>query len=117
MLAADRQAGIASACIEGMLASSAPTIAVMDADLQHDETILPRMLAEIEQGGADIAVGTRYGAGGSTGEWSESRKAMSRLGAIAGRAILRQTVSDPMTGFFMLKREVLDSTVRNLSGF
>ena len=46
--------GLASACIEGMLATAAPTIAVMDTDLQHDETVLQRMLAEIEQGGADL---------------------------------------------------------------
>ena len=108
--------GLSSACIEGMLATSAPTIAVMDADLQHDETILPRMLAEIEHGGADVVVATRYSAGGGTGDWNESRKAMSRLAAMASRAILRQPVSDPMTGFFMLKRKVLDSTVHDLSG-
>jgi dolichol-phosphate mannosyltransferase len=108
--------GLSSACIEGMLATSAPTIAVMDADLQHDETILPRMLAEIEQGGADVVVGTRYGAGGSTGDWSETRKTMSRLATIASRAILRQPISDPMSGFFMLTRKVLNATVYDLSG-
>ena len=107
--------GLASACIEGMLATSAPTIAVMDADLQHDETILPKMLAEMEQGGADLVIGTRYAAGGSTGDWNESRKAMSQLATAMSRTILRQPVSDPMSGFFMLKREVLDSTVHNLS--
>lgn len=108
--------GLSSACIEGMLATSAPTIAVMDADLQHDETILPMMLAEIEQRGANVVVGTRYGTGGSTGDWNESRKAMSRLATIASRVILRQPVSDPMSGFFMLNRKILDSTVHNLSG-
>lgn len=107
--------GLASACIEGMLATSAPTIAVMDADLQHDETVLPKMLVEIEQGGAELVIGTRYAAGGSTGEWNVSRKAMSQLATAMSRAILRQPVSDPMSGFFMLKREVLDSTVHNLS--
>jgi len=108
--------GLSSACIEGMLATSAPTIAVMDADLQHDETVLPRMLAEIEQGGADLVVGTRYSAGGSTGDWNKSRKAMSQLATMTSRAILKQPVSDPMSGFFMLQRKVLDSTVRGLSG-
>ncbi len=108
--------GLSSACIEGMMCTSAPTIAVIDADLQHDETILSRMLAEIEQGRADVVVGTRYGAGGSTGDWNKSRKAMSRLATTASRAILRQPVSDPMSGFFMLERKILDSTVRNLSG-
>jgi len=99
-----------------MLAASAPIIAVMDADLQHDETVLPRMLAEIEQGGADLVVGTRYSAGGSTGDWNKSRRAMSQLATLTSRAILKQPVSDPMSGFFMLQRKVLDSTVRGLSG-
>lgn len=107
--------GLSSACIEGMLAVSAPTIAVMDADLQHDETILPKMLAEIE-GGADVVIGTRYSAGGSTGDWNESRKTMSRLATAASRVILKQPVSDPMSGFFMLKRKTLDLTVHHLSG-
>lgn len=108
--------GLSSACIEGMLATSAATIAVMDADLQHDETILPRMIAEIDQAGADVVIGTRYAAGGGTGEWNESRKMMSQFATIASRAILRQSVSDPMSGFFMLQRKTLDSTVHNLSG-
>jgi len=109
--------GLSSACIEGMLATSAPIIAVMDADLQHDETVLPRMLAEIEQGGADVVIGTRYAPGGSTGVWDKSRKAMSQLATVTSRAILSQPVSDPMSGFFMLQRKVLDSTVLGLSGF
>ena len=108
--------GLSSACIEGMLAAAAPTIAVMDADLQHDETILSKMLIEVEQGGADIAIGTRYSEGGSTGEWNQFRKVMSRLATTASRLILKQPVSDPMSGFFMLRRRVLDSTVHNLSG-
>lgn len=108
--------GLASACIDGMLATSAPTIAVMDADLQHDETVLLKMLAEIEQGSADLVIGTRYADGGSTGNWNASRKSLSQLATVMSRAILRQSVSDPMSGFFMLKREVLDSTVHNLSG-
>lgn len=108
--------GLSSACIEGMLAAAAPTIAVMDADLQHDETILSKMLIEVEQGGADIAIGTRYSEGGSTGDWNESRWVMSRLATTASRLILKQPVSDPMSGFFMLRRKVLDSTVHSLSG-
>jgi dolichol-phosphate mannosyltransferase len=108
--------GLSSACIEGMLAASAPTIAVMDADLQHDEGLLPRMLDAIENGGADVVVGTRYAAGGGTGNWNGSRKLMSRAATRASRIVLRQRVSDPMSGFFMLRRDVLESRVRNLSG-
>jgi len=107
--------GLSSACIEGMLATAAPIIAVMDGDLQHDETALPKMLAEIEKG-ADMVIGSRYAPGGSTGDWDKSRQAISQLGTVTGRAILRQPVSDPMSGFFMLRRKLLDATVRDLSG-
>lgn len=107
--------GLSTACIEGMLAASASTVAVMDADLQHDEAILPKMLTEIE-GGADVVIGTRYSGGGSTGDWNESRKTMSQLATTASRVILKQPVSDPMSGFFMLQRKVLESTVHHLSG-
>jgi dolichol-phosphate mannosyltransferase len=108
--------GLSSACIEGMLTASAPVIAVMDADLQHDESILPEMLAQIEQNGADLVLGTRYAGSGSTDGWSQTRKKMSTWATVAGRAILTQPVSDPMSGFFMLRRDVLDASVRNLSG-
>ncbi len=107
--------GLASACIEGMLAASAPVIAVMDADLQHDETILPTMLRALEAG-ADLVVATRYGAGGGTGEWDPARKSMSMLATRIGTLLLKQPVSDPMSGFFMLRRHVLDASVHRLSG-
>jgi dolichol-phosphate mannosyltransferase len=113
--------GLSTACIEGMLASSAPVIAVMDADLQHDEQILPTMLAAIcaDAAGAqaaDLVVATRYGQGGGVGNWDESRQSLSRIATMVSRSIVRQAVSDPMSGFFMLHRRVLDETVRGLSG-
>lgn len=108
--------GLSSACIEGMLAAAAPVIAVMDADLQHDETVLPIMRAEIENNGKDLVIGTRYALGGAMGNLHPSRKTMSRVATAVGRAVLKMAVSDPMSGFFMFKRQVLDMTVRNLSG-
>lgn len=107
--------GLATACIEGMLGSSAPVIAVMDSDLQHDEMRLPDMLLAIENSGADMALATRYAAGGSTGNWDDTRRGMSRLATLLSETVLRQPVSDPMSGFFMLRRSVLDETVRSLS--
>jgi dolichol-phosphate mannosyltransferase len=107
--------GLSSACIEGMLAASAPTIAVMDADLQHDETRLPVMLHALEDQGADVVLATRYAAGGSTGAWDQTRAGMSRLATTVSSLVLKQPVSDPMSGFFMLRREVLDANVRRLS--
>lgn len=108
--------GLSSACIEGMLATSGLAIAVMDADLQHDETILPQMLSKIEDKGAELVIGTRYSAGGGTGNWSESRKKISLFATKISALVIKQDVSDPMSGFFMIQRKVLDKTVRNLSG-
>jgi dolichol-phosphate mannosyltransferase len=108
--------GLGSACIEGMLASAAPYVAVMDADLQHDERLLPTMLETLQRGDADVVIGSRYVAGGGIGAWDESRAAMSRMATRLGRMVLPAPVADPMSGFFMLRREVLEARVRGLSG-
>jgi dolichol-phosphate mannosyltransferase len=106
--------GLASAFIEGAQASFAPIIAAMDGDLQHDEAVLPRMLAAIRDG-ADIAIGSRYVPGGDIGEWNSTRAGMSDLATKLGQIVLRTKVADPMSGFFMLRRETFDAAVRNLS--
>jgi len=107
--------GLSSACIEGMLVASAPVVAVMDADLQHDETKLPLMLEAIEKDGADLVVGSRYTEGGSTAGWDATRAGMSRFATVLSHTVMRQRVSDPMSGFFMLRRGLIDETVRGLS--
>jgi dolichol-phosphate mannosyltransferase len=107
--------GLASACIEGMLASSAPYLAVMDADLQHDETLVPKLLETARQQQADLAVASRYMAGGSTGELAASRVRVSRM-ASALSATLCDGLTDPMSGFFIVRRTFLDRVVRNLYG-
>ena len=71
--------GLSSACIEGMLSSSAPYLAVIDSDLQHDETLLPQMMKVLQSGDVDIVVGSRYIAGGETGNWCTKRLALSRF--------------------------------------
>jgi dolichol-phosphate mannosyltransferase len=108
--------GLSSACIEGMLATSAPYLAVMDGDLQHDETILPRMLEALKQEDLDIVVGSRYAPGGSLGSWDERRRSMSRFAGRLGRALIKADLKDPMSGFFMLRAKTLDECVRSLSG-
>ena len=109
--------GLSAACIEGMLASSAPYLAVMDGDLQHDESLLPQMLAMLKQDNLDIVVGSRYVAGGSAAGLNADRAAISRLATRLSRRFIPQELRDPMSGFFMLRREVFDDNVRNLSGF
>jgi dolichol-phosphate mannosyltransferase len=108
--------GLSSACIEGMLATGAPFLAVIDADLQHDESILPRMLETLREGDLDIVVGTRFAEGGSVGAFSGRRLLLSRLGRLLSRTISRAELSDPMSGFFVLRRSFFEETVRGLSG-
>ena len=100
--------GLSGACVEGMMAASAPVVAVMDADLQHDETILPEMLNEIRTG-ADIVVATRYSGDGSTGGGlSSTREWGSKLATNLANRVTGELSSDPMSGFFMLRRDVAD---------
>lgn len=107
--------GLAGACIEGMLASSAPYVAVMDADLQHDERILPRMLAALTTDSADLVVGSRYIAGGSADSFSAKRARFSRTATGLAHRLLGVDLADPMSGFFMLKRQKLDEVAGELS--
>ncbi|MGQ9830023.1 MAG: glycosyltransferase family 2 protein [Thermochromatium sp.] len=108
--------GLASACIEGMLSTTAPYLAVMDGDLQHDETLLPQMLQAMRDEDLDIVVGSRYVAGGDLGDWSARRRGMSRLATHLGRILLRVELSDPMSGFFLVRASVIHGCVRRLSG-
>lgn len=97
--------GLASACIEGMAVTSAPYVAVIDADLQHDEAILPTMLKEA-LAGADLVIGSRFVGGGSAGDGlSDVRLSGSQFATKLAVMIAGQDVSDPMSGFFLMKRE------------
>jgi dolichol-phosphate mannosyltransferase len=107
--------GLASACIEGMLASSAPYLAVMDADLQHDETLMPLLLEAAKSRDADLVVASRYMEGGGTGDLAAPRVRISRLaGTLSG--FLAKGLSDPMSGFFLVRRAFLERVVRRLYG-
>jgi dolichol-phosphate mannosyltransferase len=107
--------GLSGAAAEGMLATSSPYVAVMDADLQHDERILPQMLALMRATDSDIVVGTRNAAGGSMGSLDTHRVLLSDYGRKLSRAVCKVDLSDPMSGFFMLRRSFLDEVVHSLS--
>ena len=104
--------GLASACIEGVLASSAPLIAVIDADHQHDEKLLPQMFEVLHDRDVDVVVGSRYAEHGHVGAWDESRIAVSRLATRLSRLVLKADLHDPMSGFFMMRREAFVACVR-----
>jgi dolichol-phosphate mannosyltransferase len=108
--------GLSSACIEGMLAGAAPTLVVMDADLQHDESKIPEMLEALRTRHAQLVIASRYTMGGGVGEWDRTRAFMSRLATRISQFLCRQPVSDPMSGFFMITAEALETCVRRLSG-
>ena len=108
--------GLSSACIEGILSSSAPNVAVMDADLQHDERLLPKMLQLLQDdSGLHLVVGSRFIEGGGTGSLAEHRVQISKFASWLSRLILKQPLSDPMSGFFMVRRSIFEKYVRQLS--
>jgi dolichol-phosphate mannosyltransferase len=107
--------GLSGACIEGILASSAPYAAVMDADLQHDETRLPQMLALLESDAADLVVGSRYIEGGSADSFDKQRAGFSMLATSVAKKLLRVEIADPMSGFFMIRRDRFERLAPELS--
>ena len=107
--------GLSSAVIEGALAASGEVIAVMDADFQHDERVLAAMYRKLEETGADIVVATRYDGEGGVGEWNAGRQMMSRLATWASQMVGGHRTTDPMSGFFMFRRDLLDEVVYDLS--
>jgi len=107
--------GLSSAVIEGALVANGSAVAVMDADFQHDERILKQMYEKLTSTGADIVVATRYAEGGGIGEWDATRAKMSDFATrMAGMLVGNQT-SDPMSGFFMVRREIFASVIYDLS--
>lgn len=108
--------GLSSACIEGFHAATTPFIAVIDADLQHDESVLTEMLSLLREGKAEMVIGTRFSGAGGTGDGlSPVRMLVSQSAALLTRALFRVKISDPMSGFFVMKREVFTQVSQRLS--
>lgn len=107
--------GLSGACIEGILASSAPYVAVIDADLQHDETQLPKMLLLLASDQADLVVGSRYIEGYTSEGFNEKRAGASALATEVARKMLRVDIADPMSGFFMIRRDRFEQLAPQLS--
>lgn len=109
--------GLASAAIEGICATAAPVVAVMDADLQHDPALLPAMGAAIRTEECDIAVASRFAPGASTEAWNEPRRERASMLANAlARKVTGVELSDPMSGYFMLRADTVRREAHRLSG-
>ena len=109
--------GLASAAIEGMMATAAPVVAVMDADHQHDPALLPGMLKAVASGECDVAVASRFAEGASTEEWGRpDRVRASNIANAIARKVTGVELSDPMSGYFMLPAAKLRAAAPGLSG-
>jgi dolichol-phosphate mannosyltransferase len=107
--------GLAGACLEGMLASQARYVAVMDADLQHDETVLVAMLERLRSASVDLVVASRYLDGGSAAGLSKQRSRVSRGSNALVRLLLGIDLTDPMSGYFMIRRDTFEALAPALS--
>ncbi|MEO8113822.1 MAG: glycosyltransferase [Phenylobacterium sp.] len=110
--------GLAGAVVEGALASAAPYVAVIDGDMQHDETLLPAMLDVLRTGQADLVVGSRYldpKARAVAGLDSPRRQLGSRFANWLGQRALSVELTDPVSGFFMARRELIDRVAGKLA--
>ncbi len=108
--------GLSSACIEGMLASSSPLVAVMDSDLQHDVAILPKMIDAVSNSDVHIAIGSRYIDGGDTDKLTFWRKMVSGTATILARFLFPDGLTDPMSGYFVMRRNIFVGLADRLSG-
>ena len=107
--------GLSSACVEGIMSTASPIFAVMDADGQHDEQALRRMFDVLTTTEADLAVGSRYVQGGGIGDWDADRAIMSRYATRIANAVTGTKLSDPMSGFFMMRRDAFLAAAPKLS--
>ena len=105
----ENERGLSSAVIRGWQAARGAALGVIDGDLQHPPEIVAKLWHELELG-ADVAIASRHLRGGGVSDWSLTRRLVSRFAQALGLLILPDTVgrvSDPMTGFFLLRREVV----------
>ena len=108
--------GLTPSVLDGLSAARGTFIAVMDADLQHDERLLPQLLAAVKHGDADVAVGSRYVAGGGVGTWSLGRRILSTGATLMSRAVAGTALRDPMSGFFVTPRHKFLDAMPAISG-
>lgn len=107
--------GLGTAVVEGFQAASAPIVGVIDADLSHPPTLLPRMLAAMRAFDADAVVASRYIPGGGTRNWPFMRLAMSRLACEMARGLT--PVRDATSGFFLIRRDLAQRVRISAGGF
>lgn len=107
--------GLSAAVLDGMSVARGRNLAVIDADLQHDPSILPEMLRIVDSDEADVAVGSREAEGGSYGDWGSRRRLVSWVATLIARVFLRVPTADPMSGYFVISRRAYESTAASIN--
>lgn len=107
--------GLGLAVMDGFSAAEGDVIACIDADLQHDPSILSKMLEEFDKG-ADVVIGSRHVEGGSTGDWDRLRRLQSWLATRTAQFFLGIRLKDPMSGYFLVSRKDFDTVKEDLNG-
>lgn len=107
--------GLSSAVIDGWKQATGDILGVMDADGSHDANILPSMVRAVAEGGADVAVGSRYVPGGGMGDWPLHRQIISRVACVLGGLIC--PVKDVTSGFLVFRRDVIEGVALDPIGF
>lgn len=109
--------GLSSAILSGIQHATGDTIVVMDSDLSHPPQIIPKMVAALKKSQCDIVVASRYIKGGSILNWPLKRKLMSKVGTIVAQKGLGLRVSDPMSGFFAFKKQIISGLKFDAIGY
>lgn len=107
--------GLSASVLDGMTVARGETLAVIDADLQHDASILPEMVRRVVDGESDVVVGSRSTVGGGYGDWAASRRLVSWVATLIARLLLRVPVSDPMSGYFVVSRRAYEKTAPQIN--
>ncbi len=107
--------GLSASVLDGMTMAKGDVLAVIDADLQHDESILADMVERVRSGAADVCVGSRSTVGGGYGDWTTSRRFVSWVATLIARVLLRVPVSDPMSGYFVVSRTAYEDTAAQIN--
>lgn len=105
--------GLSPAVVDGFKSARGRFLGVMDADLSHDPRLLPKLLAAA-QNGADVAIGSRRVPGGGADHWPWYRRLSSNGATLLARALVRLTLKDPMSGYFIMRRSVFDAMAGSL---
>ncbi len=110
--------GLSSAVIRGWQAARGSVLATINADGQHPPELLGRMFERMAY--ADVVVATRYGAGGSVGEFARHRQVLSGGAKLVGKLVLPEVfgrVSDPLSGYYMVRRSAIAGVELRPTGF